>query len=361
MKLASPPATSLRAAVARRLASTAVLLLATAGIACLIAPQAGRLSFSRLEAFVALLAVVAVAVVFAAALRSGIALITGALWRERRLEPSARRRALAGLVPGLLVLAVGAWARYVEPYRLAIESVELRSPKVAAPVRIVLISDLHSDRRFDLDARVAAEVNRLEPDLLIFLGDALNEAGRLPRLREALTSMRARVAKLAIRGNWDIWFWDELDLFGGTGFEELSYGWRELEVNGTRLQIGAHEWIDDWAPDAVIGRPPPEGLRVLLYHGNDYAFEAMRAGVDLYLCGDTHGGQISVPLWGPLFAIGRQGRQLARGLYEVGAGRVFVTPGLGVEKGFPLRLGARPEISVLDLRPATPPEEPARD
>lgn len=341
--------------------STTIFLLATAGIACLIAPQDGRLSFTRLEAFVALLAVVAVAVAFAAALRPGAALVAGLLWRERRLEPPARRQALAAVVPSLLVLAVGGWARWVEPQRLLVERIEVRSPKVVAPLRLVVISDLHSDPRFELDARVAAEVNRLEPDLLIFLGDALNEASRLPQLRAALTAMRARVAKLAIRGNWDVWFWEELDLFGGTGFEELSRGWRELKVDGTRLQIGAHEWIDDWGPNSVIGRPSPDGLRVLLYHGNDYAFEAMRAGIDLYLCGDTHGGQISVPLWGPLFAIGRQGRQLARGLYEVGAGRVFVTPGLGVEKGFPLRLGVRPEISVLDLRPEALPEEPTRN
>jgi uncharacterized protein len=75
--------------------------------------------------------------------------------------------------------------------------------------------------------------------------------------------------------------------------------------------------------------------------------------VDLYLCGDTHGGQVSLPLWGPLVVIGRQGRRYTKGLYrsEEGGGHVFVSSGIGMEDTLPVRVGVRPVITVIDLLP----------
>ena len=101
-----------------------------------------------------------------------------------------------------------------------------------------------------------------------------------------------------------------------------------------------------------MGTPPASGLRLLLYHAHDYLEAAAQKGMDLYLCGDTHGGQVALPLYGPLFAIGRFGRRYARGLYEVGGMRAYVTPGLGVEPSFPYRFFVRPRITVVDLVPA---------
>jgi hypothetical protein len=68
--------------------------------------------------------------------------------------------------------------------------------------------------------------------------------------------------------------------------------------------------------------------------------------------GDTHGGQIAVPLYGALLSIGRRGREFTSGLYHVGKATVVVTPGIGVERGFPFRFLVPPEITVLDLVPA---------
>ena len=34
--------------------------------------------------------------------------------------------------------------------------------------------------------------------------------------------MRARHGKLAVRGNWDVWYWHELPLLEGTGFRFLD-------------------------------------------------------------------------------------------------------------------------------------------
>ncbi|MBI5544969.1 MAG: hypothetical protein HY901_13850 [Deltaproteobacteria bacterium] len=76
---------------------------------------------------------------------------------------------------------------------------------------------------------------------------------------------------------------------------------------------------------------------MLVYHAHDYLEAAAKAGYDLYLCGDTHGGQLALPGYGALFAIGRFGRKYSQGLYEVGRTKAYVTAGIGVEDTFPFR------------------------
>jgi predicted MPP superfamily phosphohydrolase len=253
---------------------------------------------------------------------------------------------------GCLWVSAFLWARLIEPLWIETHEQRLVLPALNAPMRVVVFSDTHSDSRFDVDDRLAERINRLEPDVIIFLGDALSTGDRAPNFRTALTAMRARHAKLAIRGNWDVWYWGDVDLFGGTGFQELHNGWHLIAAGSNRLRVSGHAFVDPWAPNEVVPPPPAgDGPAILLYHANDYVHRAAEVGVDLYLCGDTHGGQLAIPLWGALFSVGRQGRDFVRGLYRVGKMQAYVTRGIGVEHGFPYRFGVRPEITVLDLRP----------
>lgn len=290
-----------------------------------------------------------------AALLASKRLLLGWLRPRSALPPERRRVAWVYAVLGLLGLACCLWGRFVETSWIVERRTSLALPGVRNPIRLVVFSDLHSDPRFDLDPSVARRVNDLHPDVLLFLGDSLSCEERAPSFRQALAAMHARVAKLAIRGNWDAWYWDDIELFAGTGFDEVVAGWRSVAVDQTVLRIGGHGWRDDFAPAAVVTAPPPgPGPAIFLYHANDYIPTAASAGIDLYLCGDTHGGQIALPGLGPIFAVGRQGLKYVRGLYQVlrvGAApmQAYVTPGLGVERSFPVRFGVRPEITVLDL------------
>jgi len=351
---ALPQRLTSRAALLRLLLWALALVIVAAVVSLFgFQPRTGRLKVDRADCFVIVLVVSAVVLVPGALLSVALR----ALSRRFSPRPGAtlfdQRWFMAAVVAANLAL-VGCvlYARYVEPRWIGVRRLELPTPKVSQRVRIVLFSDVHSDARFDVDERVAQAINAEDADVVIFAGDALNQASRLPAFRQALAAIHARSARLAIRGNWDVWYWDELDLFGGTGFEEMDAGWRTVATAGGPLQLGGHRFLDDWQPEEVLGTlPPPDGLRILVYHAHDYLERAAQAGLDLYLCADTHGGQIALPLYGPLFIIGRFGRRYASGLYQVGDLRAYVTPGLGVEESFPFRFGVRPEITVLDLVP----------
>jgi uncharacterized protein len=346
-------------AAIRRAVSVVVALSALAVVLGLLGrgTHTGRISMKIGEAIVLFATLFLSTAAAAAAALSASRLIAGWLRPSRVLSRENKRVAWLYLGLGCMEVGCGLWARFVEPTWLTTTRRMLALPGLQSPIRMVVFSDMHSDGRFDLDMRVARAINELHPDLIFFLGDSLNDESRAPAFRQALASMRARIAKLAIRGNWDAWFWSDIDLFGGTGFDEIVDGYLTIAVDKNLLRVGGHEWLDDWAPQEILKSPPPgSGPAIFLYHANDYLPLAAAAGVDLYLCGDTHGGQVQLPGWGPVFAVGRQGLAFVRGLYEIArtgeaAMKAYVTPGIGVEPSIPYRLGVRPEITVLDLVP----------
>jgi len=333
---------------------TAILVVPLVLSTLVFPPHNGRISYTRLELFVVLVLLTAVVTATVGGVRSAVQLVFGWLRSTRASPTTARLWAWGWVAIGGLCGCAAIYGRYGEPYWIEVTTHELPLAGVRERVRLVVLTDIHSDRRFDLDRRIAATATAADADVVVFLGDALNDHKRLEPFREGLTAVRAKVAKLAIRGNWDVWYWSRLDLFAGTGFRELEADSVTLEVDGTPLRIVGHTWEDAWTPETVAGPQPPfDGVTVMLYHSHDYAEVAATRGVDLYLCGDTHGGQIALPGWGPLFAIGRFGSRYARGWYDVGGMRLFVSRGLGVERGVPLRFSARPEIAVIDLVPLT--------
>ena len=310
-----------------------------------------RLHLTRAEVFVILAVLGTGAALGLAAVASTALLLRSLLCRSMRLGRAQRNVALVFFGLGLALAGVVLYARYVEPSRLTVRHHTIPLAGLTKPLRVVLFADVHSDPRFPVEDRLVTAIHAEQPDAIFFLGDSLNVEEHAERFRDTLARLHAP-AKLAIRGNWDVWFWSDIDLFGGTGFDEISAGWRQVEVAGVPLRVGGHEFVDHWLPDQVLPPPPAgPGPAIFLYHATDYAHVAAARDVDLYLDGDTHGGQIALPLYGPFLSIGRRGREFVRGLYRVGRTALVVTPGIGVERKVPLRFGVPPEITVLHLVP----------
>jgi predicted MPP superfamily phosphohydrolase len=75
---------------------------------------------------------------------------------------------------------------------------------------------------------------------------------------------------------------------------------------------------------------------------------AAELGIDLMLAGHTHGGQLALETVHRGFNTSSLIYRYTSGWYENRGARLYVNRGIGTT-GFPIRLGARPEITVLEL------------
>jgi uncharacterized protein len=225
-------------------------------------------------------------------------------------------------------------------------------------LRIAHLSDIHVGR-FTPHAHVRAAValaNAARPDLVVMTGDYVCwSRTEIPLAEELLGGLRARRV-LAVLGNHD-YFTSGRGMAAALarhGYDVLRNQHSTIDVGGAPLQVlGIDDPItrhDD--PDAAFAGTRADATRIVLTHYPNDARQLAARGADLVLSGHTHGGQIYVPPITPRL-MKRMGLHFRRGLYDVGAGRLYVTPGVGFV-GVSMRLGhgTAAEVALLTLRAA---------
>jgi uncharacterized protein len=260
------------------------------------------------------------------------------------------------VVLGLAALGIlcGAYGYFVEPYWPSVTRFQIESAKLVegtGPVRVILISDLHSDSKPRLEERLPGIIAKENPDLILFAGDSVNSSGGLDVFKKCMAGLAELAPTFAVRGNWDAAFWRDLDLFGGTGVQELDGRGIDLVIRGATvsvngLAVGHEAQIND-----VLGRITSATFSLFLYHYPDELDNVSSHRVDLYCAGHTHGGQVSLPWYGALITLSRFGKKYESGLYRKEDTIMYVNRGIGMEGGYAprVRFCARPEVTVIDI------------
>jgi hypothetical protein len=144
-------------------------------------------------------------------------------------------------------------------------------------------------------------------------------------------------------------------LTAGTAVQWLDDAVQRVKVGTSEIYIigvsNAGYPRDRQALEGLLGQTPPEAYSLLLYHTPDLIETAAAGGVDLYLAGHTHGGQIRLPFYGAIITFSRYGKDYEMGRYTVGPTTLYVTRGVGME-GLLLprvRVLCPPEIEIITL------------
>jgi uncharacterized protein len=225
-------------------------------------------------------------------------------------------------------------------------------------LRIVTFSDAHLSatwRRARLE-RVVELVNGERPDVVAIVGDLVDAP--VSELREDVAPLADLVSAQGVyfvTGNHE-YFTDtepwmrHLPTLGVDVLRNervaISRGSATLDLAGIDDRIAAGSGVPGHGADldaALDGRDDAVPV-VLLAHQPVMVEQARAAGVDLQLSGHTHGGQ----LWPFHYAI-RLDQPAVEGLSRVGDTQLYVTTGAGYW-GPPMRVGARPEVAVIELR-----------
>jgi predicted MPP superfamily phosphohydrolase len=289
------------------------------------------------------------------------ALVWVTLERVRGLAPprSAFVRALRRTSLALAALGVAcvAYGRFVEPFWPEVTHVRIATAKLrpgSAPVRVVQLSDLHSDPTARLEQRLPAIVAAERPDAIVFTGDAINGPDGLANFQACARGLAAIAPTFAVRGNWDVWFWHDVDLYGGTGVRELGGDGAEVASGDARVWICGVPVGGEANEPQALGAAPAEDFVVFLHHYPDEIYAISKDGrADLYCAGHTHGGQIALPVYGAIVTLSRFGKRFEAGLYRVDSTWLYVNRGIGMEGGSAprVRFCARPEVTVFEIVP----------
>jgi predicted MPP superfamily phosphohydrolase len=221
--------------------------------------------------------------------------------------------------------------------------------------RILHLSDLHIDQIEGLVEAVTQVLKDLPADLCVITGDYRFED--YGPCEEVYSCMRALLP--AISSSQGVY-----GILGNHDVSEIAYA---LEDMGVRMLIneaveiregsdvitlaGVDDPFDfqtDDLPGALTG-VPRSAFKILLAHSPELYREAAAEGVDLYLCGHTHAGQIRFPLVGSLRHNSNCPKEYSYGHWKIGKMNGYTSPGVG-SSGVPVRFNCPPEIVSIELR-----------
>jgi uncharacterized protein len=259
-------------------------------------------------------------------------------------------------IPGSGALA---YAAGFEPHRVVAEHIPVRLASLPAAFdgfRIALLSDFHlyPFTTIDIVQESVQIANRFKPDLVLLAGDfiygAVDAAFDLVPL---FHQFDAGKGVFAVLGNHDVRKGPKIVA------QALAKGGVELLRNrGVTIQLGSDSIYLAGIDSVFAGWPRPKVAfdnrkrdltSIVLLHEPDYIEDLVenRIPVDLQLSGHSHGGQVRLPLGGPLL-LPPWGQLYDRGLYRIENAQIYTTRGIGMV-GVPVRFNCPPEVTCITL------------
>lgn len=263
-------------------------------------------------------------------------------------------------------------ARFIEPNRLVVHPATIQTPDLTkGPVRIAFIGDLHvgGNKKTAWAQKVVNTIISLNPDIVVIGGDNVYNHGDSLDETEYLEPLGALTKKFPtyyVLGNHEYGY----ETYGVTRTPDQSEAViKKMKSLGLillknqlacpkvkeervclfgidevyRQQVHFDE-LKKWNKTAPI---------ILVSHNPDGILEwpTNENKPTVTLAAHTHGGQIWLPLIGPLGRVPMKlGAEHYRGLSTVDGKTLFTTVGVS-ESGGPIRFLTPPEIALITLEP----------
>lgn len=268
------------------------------------------------------------------------------------MKHKIRKAAGLALCAGLLAAALDV--------RLKVVTYVIASAKLTSPVRLAVLSDLHSCAYGENQKTLLGAVSAQSPDAVLLAGDIVDDDFPEENAWTVIKALTAAYPCFYVTGNHEWWsggaerICRQMEAYGVTVLQGESVS---LALNNQTVTICG---VDD--PDSgqsvkqletVGGAVDGSAYTVLIAHRPERFAFYQRYPFDLIVCGHAHGGQWRIPgLLNGLYAPG-QGLfpSHAGGRYDFDGGTLLVSRGLARESTRVPRIFNRPELVVADIIP----------
>ncbi len=253
----------------------------------------------------------------------------------------------------------------IEPSRVIVKEVVIPAPRLAeffGDAVVVHLSDFQSRGWGLREMQVAGLLTKLAPDYVFITGDFAQGSDSYEPVMRLLEEIPATEGIFGVLGNTDynerrnvcvLCHESDLVTLREGPIRMLRNETIRLKRNGRELALVGLDRYDEakggsYARDAI--RNAPYALpKIVLAHTPHYLEDVSQRGTDLYLAGDTHGGQIALPRSTLAKLNPTKDMRYPRGLFEAEEIPLYVSSGIGWNE-VPVRIGVRPEIVVLKFR-----------
>lgn len=239
-------------------------------------------------------------------------------------------------------------------------------------LRILHLSDLHLSRPETHKLEFLRRATAAHYDLIVITGDIFEDYSGLEYASQII-SRPPRLGTFAVLGNHDYYAYTMFHRTIGR-FSKRWHSPREkrdvepmisaLDSAGIhvlqnesvtlpedKLHIVGIDYpgISDSHFENLVSASPEDHLIITLLHLPDRLDRLQKAGVHLAFGGHTHGGQIRLPIWGPLMTNSELPRHESSGLIWRGATAIHVSRGVGADPRTNFRLFCPPHGSVIEV------------
>ncbi len=264
----------------------------------------------------------------------------------------------------LLIISLILYARYIGTYGFITKEHTLYHellPSGFDGLKIVHFSDLHYKRAITKNKvnKIIDEINLLNPDIVIFTGDLIDQDTILTNddfkyLSNTLSKIKAKYGKYAVIGNHDIKEENNLiDIYDNSNFLLLKNDYDLIyHKDGSAIYIGGIDNVthnrDNIEETLEILKEKKIDYQIVITHEPDIADEILDIeSPSLILAGHSHNGQIRLPIIGAIFTPPYSEKYYDE-YYKINNTDLYISSGIGVST-INYRLNNKPSINFYRI------------
>ncbi len=265
-----------------------------------------------------------------------------------------------------VVILLAAYMRF-EAGMLSVRHVRLT--KSADCLKVIQLSDIHTDMLKVPVKAVKAAIAKENPDLVIMTGDYISRPEYIPAFLRFIKELDLKCSAYMCLGNHDykafgygvsgtppdraglMKFISAVEDAGIAMLDNKAVCWENNSKSYNLIGIGDLRYNNHDVAKAMGELNNRAFANLCISHNPDIVFEIPRGKVDYLFCGHFHGGQI----WAPFnieFSLMRKEKLcrmgINRGLHRINGINLYINRGLG-NVCVPLRFMSPPELTVFYL------------